>query len=102
MIEQVLPKTNKAPKGKKQSTETFSFNDPNAQNVALAGDFTDWEDNAIPMKKQKNGSWKATVSLEPGTYEYRFLVDGQWQDDMDCPDRRPNAFGAENCIRQVR
>ena len=102
MIEQVMPKAAKGSKAKRESKETFSFNDPNAQDVLLAGDFTDWEGNAIPMKKQKNGTWKATVSLETGTYEYRFLVDGAWQDDGECPDRRPNGFGAENCIREVR
>jgi 1,4-alpha-glucan branching enzyme len=101
MIEQVMPKPSKGSKTKRETKETFSFNDPNAHHVLLVGDFTDWEDNALPMKKQKNGTWKATVTLEPGTYEYRFLVDGVWQDDIDCPERRPNGFGAENCIREV-
>ena len=96
MIEQVMPKT-----ARESKKETFTYNDANAQSVSLAGDFTDWERNAIPMKKQKNGSWKATVNLPPGTYEYRFLVDGQWQNDQECQNRRQNGFGAENCIREV-
>jgi len=102
MIEQVMQKTTKGGKAKIESKETFTFNDSNARIVLLAGDFTNWEENAIPMKKQKNGLWKATVSMDPGTYEYRFMVDGQWRDDQECPDRRPNSFGAENCIREVQ
>src|SRR3954453_18575346 len=79
MIEQVMPKPKAATaRGSKTKKETFSFNDAEAQSVSLVGDFTDWEQNAIPLKKGKNGAWKATVSLEPGVYEYRFLVDGEW------------------------
>jgi 1,4-alpha-glucan branching enzyme len=99
MIEQVMPKTARASKTKK---ETFSYTDANAQTVSLVGDFTDWERSAIPMKKGKNGTWKATVTLSPGAYEYRFLVDGEWQNDQECPNRRQNGFGAENCIREVQ
>ena len=53
-------------------------------------------------RKAADGSWKAVVALEEGEHEYRFLVDGQWQDDADCPTRRPNGFGQQNCIRTVR
>jgi 1,4-alpha-glucan branching enzyme len=81
--------------------ESFTYFDPKAAHVLLAGDFTNWEQNPISLKKQKDGSWKATIPLEPGSHEYRFLVDGQWRDDERCPSRRPNAFGAQNCVRDV-
>ena len=81
--------------------ESFTYVDPKAGNVLLAGDFTNWERNAITLKKQKDGSWKTTVPLEPGTHEYRFLVDGQWRDDEQCPARKPNGLGALNCVREV-
>ncbi|MDB6029890.1 MAG: hypothetical protein JWM16_228 [Verrucomicrobiales bacterium] len=101
MIEQVMVKPNAA-RGSKTKKETFSYNDAQAQSVSLVGNFTDWEQNAVPLKKQKNGAWKATVPLEPGVYEYRFLVDGEWHNDQECQNRRLNSFGAENCIREVR
>ena len=53
------------------------------------------------MKRLKDGMWKATLSLDPGTYEYRFLVDGQWQIDPECMHRKPNPFDGENCLRMV-
>lgn len=80
---------------------TFTCNAPGAKSVALAGDFTDWDKSPIPMKKQLRGHWSVTVSLEPGTYQYRLLVDGQWQDDPECSQRVPNCFGTQNCVRVV-
>jgi hypothetical protein len=50
------------------------------------------------MKKFKGGIWKKTVSLPQGEHQYRLLVDGQWRDDPECPRRRPNQFGGENCV----
>jgi 1,4-alpha-glucan branching enzyme len=77
---------------------TFSFVAPTAQSVQVAGDFTGWQDAPVPLKKQKSGLWKAAVSLAPGRYEYRLLVDGQWCDDPECKIRQPNQHGGENCV----
>ena len=85
----------------KEKKETFSYLAPEAQSVMLAGDFTGWEQNPVPLKKQKSGTWKTTISLESGTHEYRFLVDGQWRDDPGCSMRVKNPFGVENCVRTV-
>ncbi len=88
-----MPKTKTA----KQKV-TFSFSNPDAQSVLLAGDFTGWQQAPLAMKKDKKGVWKKTVSLPAGKYEYRLLVDGQWRDDEQCPHRTPNQFGGENCV----
>ena len=79
----------------------FSFKAPEAQTVQLAGDFTGWEHSPLSLTKSKNGLWKMTVALAAGSYQYRFLVDGQWRDDPACATRVPNPFGAENCVRQI-
>lgn len=81
--------------------QVFSFNAPTAMSVQLVGDFTHWQQNPIQMKKNKQGIWTATVSLEPGTYHYRFLVDGEWRDDPECTLRVPNPFGTTNSVRVV-
>jgi 1,4-alpha-glucan branching enzyme len=80
---------------------TFSLVAPDAQAVSLAGCFTNWDQAPIALRKDKTGVWKKTVSLEAGEYEYRFLVDGQWQDDPQCDQRVPNQFGTQNCLRVV-
>ena len=93
-------KTVKATKAPKREA-VFSYEAPEARSVLLAGDFTGWNQSPVTLKRQRSGVWKATVSLEPGAYEYRFLVDGEWQDDPICEDRRTNAFGTSNCVRAI-
>jgi 1,4-alpha-glucan branching enzyme len=79
----------------------FELLAPNAQKVYLAGNFNNWDTRANPMKKDKNGIWKTALSLKSGRYEYRFLVDGNWENDPSCCDCVPNEFGSQNCIRPV-
>ncbi|UCD72425.1 MAG: hypothetical protein JSW70_02265, partial [Syntrophobacterales bacterium] len=45
------------------------------------GDFNSWDVSILPMKKGSQGTWKNTVDLPPGRYEYRFWVDGIWRDN---------------------
>ena len=81
--------------------KTFSLAAPVATKVQLVGDFTDWCEHPIDMKKTPNGVWRAPVELQPGMHQYRFLVDGQWQDDPDCLMHAPNPFGSQNAVCQV-
>ena len=84
-----------------KTKETFELNEPNATAVELLGDFTNWEEQPILLRRQKSGLWRATVPLDPGEHEYRFRVDGQWRDDANSDGRRRNPFGGENCVRNV-
>ncbi len=67
----------------------FSYYAPNAEKVYIAGDFNNWADNkngvvtndAHLMEKDKNGVWTKTIKLEPGSYLYKFVVDGNWVAD---------------------
>ncbi len=77
---------------------TFKLIAPDAQCVLLAGDFNSWDPEMHPLKKSSKGLWKKMVSLSPGRYEYRFVVDGQWQNDPECPTCSPNPFGGNNCV----
>ena len=80
----------------------FEFPAPEAQEVYLTGDFNNWDSKANLMKKDKNGVWKAVLSLKPGRYEYRFFADGIWKNDPCCPGCVPNEFGSMNCVRIVK
>lgn len=82
-------------------SQTFRFTAPAAGSVLLAGDFTQWQKQPIPMQSDAHGVWTATVALPPGTYHYRFIVDGEWLDDPDCALRVPTPFGSENSVRVV-
>jgi 1,4-alpha-glucan branching enzyme len=94
-------KENLVPKKSNKQKVSFNLLAPQAQNVLLAADFTNWEQSPLSLKKMKGGLWKGSVSLPPGSYEYRFIVDGQWQDDPDCPNHRLNRFGVQNCVCKV-
>lgn len=94
----------KRPRTKKIETraQTFAFTAPDAVSVLLVGDFTRWQANPVRLVKGDGGLWTASVNLPPGTYHYRFLVDGQWRDDPECTVRVPNPYGGENAVRTVR
>ncbi len=85
----------------KGEIQNFSYVAPNALSVQLVGDFTNWQEWPINLRKGPNGVWRAAIRLWRGTYYYRFLVDGQWRDDPECPLYVPNPFGCQNAVRQV-
>jgi 1,4-alpha-glucan branching enzyme len=85
--------------GKKRVT--FKLHNPGAKQVLLAGTFNDWSTEGRPLKPDASGTWRTWTMLPPGVYEYRFLVDGQWQDDPECEERRSNEFGTSNCVVRV-
>jgi 1,4-alpha-glucan branching enzyme len=82
-------------------TQTFSFRAPEASSVQLVGNFTQWLEHPINLQKGADGVWQTAVPLPPGTYHYRFFVDGAWRDDPACTQRTPNPFGGEDMTRQV-
>jgi 5'-AMP-activated protein kinase regulatory beta subunit len=94
----------KLSKEAKPKTKKVQFNlyAPEAERVFLTGDFNYWDVDALLMKRGKKGTWKAILPLSPGRYEYRFRVDGVWQDDPNTQERVENPFGSQNCLRIVR
>ena len=79
----------------------FEFKTPDAGEICLVGEFNNWDTGAHPMKKDKDGTWKTVLPLEPGKYEYRFFIDGRWENDPKCSFCVPNEFGSQNCIKVV-
>jgi 1,4-alpha-glucan branching enzyme len=91
------------PSSKKQMTKKteFSLFAPSVQSVFLAGDFNQWDLSSRPLRRDKSGMWKISLNLNPGQYEYRFFVDGEWQSDPSCCDFVDNPFGTLNCLKIV-
>ena len=77
----------------------------NATSGILLGEFNNWDySEGIELKKQKDGSLKTVVSLEPGkSYQYRYLLnDGRWVNDQQAQDYvHISGFQIENCIINV-
>jgi len=79
----------------------FEFGAPGAHEVFVVGEFNNWDTKANPLKRDRNGMWKLTLPLMPGRYEYRFLRDGNWENDHSCSGCVPNNSGTLNCVRIV-
>jgi predicted flap endonuclease-1-like 5' DNA nuclease len=71
----------------------------------LLGEFNNWDHNAgLSLKKQKDGSMKATAALEAGkTYQYRYLLnDGRWVNDHTAEHYVPvMGYQVENCVISI-
>jgi len=63
---------------------TFSFVPPDGwqvEGISIRGSFNDWGET--PMEQGDDGTWSAGVELEPGEYEYKFFINGEWPEDME-------------------
>ncbi|CAN5884360.1 hypothetical protein BH23GEM9_BH23GEM9_00100 [soil metagenome] len=66
-----------------------------AREVALVGDFSGWEGRHA-LEQVAPGVWSTTIPLEPGLYDYAFVVDGEtWQLDPLAP-AVADGFGGAN------
>ena len=74
---------------------------PDAEKVAITGDFSNWHEEGQPLSRGRWGIWYTTIKLLPGDYQYRLRIDNQWADHDDAAERVPNLFGGENCILSV-
>ncbi len=94
-VRRVRPESGPAP-------VVFEYVDPAAKTVALAGDFNQWDAGNRPLARLPGGRWTVSIKLEPGTYHYRFVVDGdRWVEDPLNNERAPNDYGTFNSIRLV-
>lgn len=68
-----------------------------AEKVELVGEFSQWTESPIEMKKLKNGSFRTTVDLESGrAYEFRYVIDGKkWENDWEADTYVPNQMTFE-------
>ncbi len=75
---------------------------PDAQSVSVVGEFNDWQASSHPLRQRDGETWQITLQLPPGTYQYKFVIDGtRWEDDADNPKRLMNEFGTSNSILEV-
>ncbi len=69
--------------------------------VAIAGSFNAWQPDKHVMKELGEGRYQRQVYLAPGDYEYKFVIDGEWSADPNCPHWTKNEFGTLNSIVHV-
>jgi 1,4-alpha-glucan branching enzyme len=72
-------------------------------NVALCGDFNEWDEKVNLLKQLKDGSFSTTVSLEAGkSYRFRYMIDlERWENDWEADAYLPNDFGSDDSVVEV-
>jgi hypothetical protein len=76
---------------------------PGASVVQAAGDFNGWNPSRTPLEQTADGAWTVTLPLEPGRYEYQFVVDGdRWIGDPFAVEQSDDGFGSRNAVLDVR
>jgi 1,4-alpha-glucan branching enzyme len=74
---------------------------PGAGTVHLVGDFNQWDKQASPMHRQKDGSFSLFLNLRTGReYHFRYLIDSiLWETDWHADKHVPTIFGdSENSV----
>ncbi len=95
-------KTKTKSNGNSSRSVRLEFTHPTANAVAIAGTFNDWRPEATAMIPLGDGRWRKELVLPPGTYEYLFVVDGQWIPDPLAERTAPNPFGGANSVISVQ
>lgn len=73
-----------------------------ASAVALVGNFNNWDLLADPMTEESDGSFRFEVALNPGTYRFKYVLDGSdWVSDP-AHETEPDNYGGQNNVLRVR
>lgn len=78
----------------------FSIEAEPGSKVSIAGTFNDWDPEKTPLTEKK-GVFSKSMLLAPGRYEYKFVINGIWTVDPECPDWVPNGHGSLNSVIEV-
>jgi 1,4-alpha-glucan branching enzyme len=82
---------------------TFILDHAESGEVFLCGDFNQWAPQSLRMiRRDCSGRWEKRLTLLPGRYEYKFIVDGQWISDPLGSAEVPNPYGSSNSVVEVR
>ena len=95
-------KTAPAPKAPAKKRVTFTLAADAGSEVYLAGDFNNWDPAGKKLTDKKgDGVYSAVISLAPGEYEYKFVINGTWCVDPNCKEWRQNSLGTLNSVLRV-
>lgn len=88
---------------RRQRKITFHYHNHHAESVMLCGNFNRWSPEGFLFRGGKSGNWTLELPLlPPGTYRYKFLVNGnEWISDPRNPFREPDGFNGFNSRFEV-
>jgi predicted esterase len=77
----------------------FSYYSPGAKEIFLVGDFNGWKRKETPLVKGRDDVWRAVLELKPNrSYDYKYIVDGNWVNDPNNRDLNPDVAGGANSV----
>lgn len=80
----------------------FRWQHSNAEEVYICGDFSNWQPVGLRKAGRRGkGAWEKKLMLQPGRYEYKFFVDGEWTHDPGARENVPNVYGSLNSVLEV-
>jgi len=81
---------------------TFEVRADPGSRVFVVGTFNNWNPRANPLvDNPDSGHYKTVLRLPRGIYEYKFIINGVWSADPNCPTWIPNAYGSLNSLLKV-
>lgn len=81
-------------------TYTYTDSSGTATQVKLAGSMNGWNPEASVLSRSGN-SWRISMWLNPGRYEYQVVVDGRWMTDPNHSLVKDNGNGGFNSLFTV-
>ncbi|MBI1977828.1 MAG: AAA family ATPase [Candidatus Omnitrophica bacterium] len=76
----------------------FSYLSREATSVFVAGDFNRWVAEPLRLIDPTAGLWQKIVSIEPGKFHYKFLVNDVWRNDSSNPRIESNPYGGADSV----
>lgn len=81
-------------------TIEFPANGATYSSVAIAGNFNGWNPKNTPFE-HVGDVWQTTLSMNPGNYQYQYVLDEVWQLDPNNPDSIDNNIGGFNSVLKI-
>ena len=79
----------------------FELEVPKARSVSVVGTFNNWTPGTVVLASVGGTTWIGELSLPPGRYEYRFVVDGKWVEPPHAKAYVPNPHGSRNAVFEL-
>ena len=71
--------------------------------MEIAGDFNNWMSSTEgQMENIEKGIWVRVFHLDPGKYQYKFVVDGKWIIDSKNPKIERDTSGNINSLLEIK
>ena len=81
----------------------FTLEAPSHEKVQIAGDFNDWVPESLDFNLTKGREeWRKKIPLPPGSYAYKYVINGKWIPDPTNKEYVDDHCGGQNSIITIK